>query len=108
MKNRRSFLGAALAGVSGIVLSAADAHAQAPSSPPPSAPPQNVAKASAAALAAALAMRAFDPKLSDEEIAIIAKGIDDSRVGATLSPKKKRLKNSDEPVTRFAATERLA
>ncbi len=57
---------------------------------------------SAAALAIATTMRRFDPKLSDEEIATIARDIDaQSKLGAALNPKKKRLQNSDEPVTVF-------
>lgn len=57
---------------------------------------------SAAALAVAATMRRFDPKLSDEEIATIARDIDGEwRLGAALNPKKQRLRNWDEPVTIF-------
>lgn len=47
-------------------------------------------------------MRRFDPKLSDVEIETIARGIDAmAKLGATLNPKRSRLRNSDEPVTSF-------
>lgn len=106
MKNRRSFLAAVVSGGVGFALLAGEAKAQ--EAPPSASPSGSIAKPSPAALAAATAFRAFDPKLSDEEIVTIAKGIDDNRMGAALNPKKKRLRNSDEPVTRFAAAERLA
>jgi hypothetical protein len=52
----------------------------------------------------AATFRTFDPKLSDEQLTLIARAIDDNRAaGARLNPRKKRLKNSDEPITRFAA-----
>lgn len=58
---------------------------------------------SALARARALEMRRFDPKLSDEAVATIARGIDANvRVGEALNPKKRRLGNGDEPVTTFA------
>ncbi len=59
---------------------------------------------SAAARATAENFRTFDAALSDAEIATIARTID-ANAGATLqlNPKHKRLRNSDEPVTRFAA-----
>jgi hypothetical protein len=59
---------------------------------------------SAAALAAARAMRAFDAKLTDAEVKAIALAIDRNRkLGEALNPRKGRLANGDEPVTRFAA-----
>jgi hypothetical protein len=105
MKNRRSFLAAvAGGGVSLALLSkAADAQSAAPVRPSPS-PKSTPKPPSAAALAAAVVYRRFDAKLSDEQVTLIARSIDDNRAaGAQLNPKKKRLKNSDEPVTRFAA-----
>jgi len=52
----------------------------------------------------AATFRTFDPKLSDEQLVLIARSLDDNRAaGAQLNPRKKRLKNSDEPVARFAA-----
>lgn len=56
----------------------------------------------AAALAVAQAMCRFDSKLTDAQIETIARGIDAQKVaGARLNPKKRRLRNSDEPVTTF-------
>ena len=55
---------------------------------------------SAAGRALAAKMRAFDARLSDADVEVIACGIDALRTtGATLAPKKKRLKNADEPLT---------
>ena len=105
MKNRRSFLAAvAGGGVSLALLSkASDAQGAAPTAPSPS-PAASPKPPSAAALAAAVVFRRFDAKLTDEQVTLIARSIDDNRAaGAQLNPKKKRLKNSDEPVTRFAA-----
>lgn len=54
-------------------------------------------------LAAARSMRRFDPKLTDEQIDTIARAIDENAfAGARLNPKKKRLRNADEPVTTFS------
>lgn len=50
----------------------------------------------------AATFRRFDPKLSDEEIETIARGVDDGyKTGATLNPDKKPLHNWNEPVTIF-------
>ena len=47
-------------------------------------------------------MRRFDPKLTDDQIDTIAREIDENAsAGARLNPKKKRLRNADEPVTTF-------
>ena len=47
-------------------------------------------------------MRAFDPALTDDEVTTIARGIDaDRATAAQLNPKKKRLRNGDEPAVRF-------
>ncbi len=55
---------------------------------------------SKAALALALGMRVFDATITDAQLDEIARGIDRSRAaGAALSPKKKRLANSVEPLT---------
>lgn len=57
---------------------------------------------SAEATAAALSMRRFDAALTDDEVARIARDIDGVRkLGARLNPVKRRLANSDEPVTSF-------
>jgi hypothetical protein len=48
-------------------------------------------------------MRRFDPSLTDAQIATIAAGIEDSaKAGAALGGPKNRLRNGDEPATRFA------
>ena len=61
---------------------------------------------SAAALVLAATYRRFDPKLTDDEIATIARGIDDNaKAAAPLNPKKRRLRNSDDPVTIFTVRE---
>ena len=114
MKNRRSFISAVASGGVGLTLLARNTAAAqtVPASPlPPAASPPPSPRASttakppsAAALAVAMTMRSFDAKLTDDEIATIARGIDDNRpAGAQLNPKKKRLRNGDEPITRFAA-----
>jgi len=52
-------------------------------------------------------MRRFDPKLTDEQIETIARAIDENAsASARLNPKKKRLRNADEPVTTFAVSPR--
>ena len=116
MADRRSFLGA-VSGVAASVLlaSKADAQAPAPQAPPktsplPSAQPSpnpsaSPKPASSLAAATALSMRRFDPNLTDKDLDTIAHAIDDNRRGAArLNPRKATgLKNSDEPVTRFAA-----
>jgi len=95
IKNRRQFLATLTAG--SAVLMTAGTPPPAKPAPSPSAKPP-----SPAALAIAATMRRFDPKLSDAEIATIAEGIDEGAgFGAALNPKKKRLRNWDEPVTRF-------
>ncbi len=48
-------------------------------------------------------MRRFDAKLSDAQIAKIAAGIASAHAaGKALNPKKKRLKNADQPATPFS------
>jgi len=45
-------------------------------------------------------MRAFDERLSDDQLDAIARGIDGQRaLGAQLAPKRKPLRNADEPLT---------
>jgi len=61
-------------------------------------------KPSATAMATALGMRRFDASLSDEQIRIIARAIDEATKLATeLNTGKNRVRNSDEPVTTFSA-----
>jgi hypothetical protein len=93
MKNRRAFL-AALSAVSGTALGLV-AAAKSDTRPTPA--------PSAAALAIAATFRTFDPHLTEDELRKIARTIDDNRTGAVLDPKKKPLRNSDEPVVRFSA-----
>jgi hypothetical protein len=111
IKNRRQFLATLTAG-SAVALGATAAAKSDPASTagpkatgtPPAKPvaSPSAKPPSAAALAIAATMRRFDPKLSDAEIATIAEGIDEgASFGAALNPKKKRLRNWDEPVTRF-------
>jgi hypothetical protein len=100
MKNRRSFIATVASGSVGLALAKREpAVAQVTPSPSASAKPP-----SADALALATAMRArFDPSLSDDEVQTIAKAIDVNNDGAkALNPKKKRLKNGDAPIVRFA------
>jgi hypothetical protein len=119
--NRKQFLatvaatGAALALQRSRRASAQPTSAAKPAPPTPAAPgsPGLPSAAptekppSAAALAVAAAMRRFDPKLSDAEVLEIAKSIDDdAQAGAALNPKKKRLGNSDQPVTVFTVPQR--
>jgi hypothetical protein len=105
MKNRRSFLATVASGGVGIALAKVDpAVAQPSPSPAPSVsgkPPSY----EGAALAVSMRVR-FDPELSDADVQTIAKVIDANNDAAkTLNPKKKRLKNGDAPVVRFAVTD---
>ncbi len=62
---------------------------------------------SESALASARAMRGFDPNLTDDAVVVIAIAIDENAVaGASLNPKKKRLRNAAEPVTMFVVKPR--
>jgi len=55
---------------------------------------------SGVARAIAAGMRAFDERLSDDQLDAIARGIDGQRaLGAQLAPKRKPLRNADEPLT---------
>ena len=51
-------------------------------------------------------MRRFDPKLDDAEVSRIAAAIDEQNAGgAALRSKRRPLRNSDAPVTRFELPE---
>lgn len=103
MSDRKTFL-SAVVGVAGVFLAGADrAAAQtATPAPSPSAEASPTPAPGAAALAIAASMRDFDPRLSDDELATIARDIEDKRKRAKrLNPAKNRLRNSDEPVTAF-------
>ncbi len=59
-------------------------------------------KPSDAASALAARMRAFDPKLTDAELATIADGIDGNlQIGRAINPKGTAIPNSVEPATSF-------
>ena len=101
MADRRTFLGAVSGAAASLVLSgAAEAQTAAPSpAPSGSASPKPI---TAAARAQAEAMRAFDPHLSDAQVEIIGRGIDDANAAAAkLNPHGTLLKNGDEPVTQL-------
>ena len=98
MPNRRRFLSVLAASGAAVALST-DAQGASPA-PAPSAAPTASPPPSDAALAIARGMRAYDAKLSDDEVTSIAQQIDDNwKSGKRLNPRNKRLKNSDEPVT---------
>jgi hypothetical protein len=100
MKNRRSFLTTVASGSVGLSLAAMD-PAAAQSTPAPSPSPKSASFGSAA-IAATMRVR-FDSGLTDDDLQTIAKAIDANNDAAKLlNPKKKRLKNSDAPVVRFA------
>jgi hypothetical protein len=94
---RQQFVAAA--GIIGAgLLTPAIASAQ-ESSPSPSATPSP----SPAAQSFAERMKAFDPQLTDDELATIAKGIDDGyKAGASLR-KARALRNGDGPTPEFEA-----
>jgi hypothetical protein len=109
LRNRKQFLSTVSATGAALALAASGRASAVGPSPAPSAPAPAPAPSAAekppspAALAVAATMRRFDPKLSDAEIHGIARDIDDGgALGAALNPKKKRLRNGDEPVTSFA------
>jgi hypothetical protein len=119
MKNRRGFLAALTplwaAGTAAVIAARARAQTPAPAAKKSRAPgairrgTESEAPApSAAALALAARARGYDPQLTDVQIEAIARGIDANRAaGSALNPKRKPLRNGDEPVTRFAAAERI-
>jgi hypothetical protein len=105
--DRKAFLAAlGAAGLSLVAEERAQAQTAAPSEPAPAAQPSASAKPakppSAAAFAIAATMRRFDPKLTQGELDKIAHAIDDNGKGAlALNPKKRPLRNAEEPVTTF-------
>lgn len=99
MRTRKQFIAAAAAGAGALLT--APAAAQTPPMPAPTATP-TPRKTSEAATALAARMRAFDPKLTDEELATIADGIDGNlQIGRGLNPKGTAIPNSVEPATSF-------
>ncbi len=101
MKTRKQFIAVAAAGAGALL--AAPAGAQTTPMPAPTATPAPAPKkASDAATALAARMRTFDPKLTDEELATIAEGIDGNlQIGRGLNPKGTAIPNSIEPATSF-------
>ena len=96
MKTRKQFIAAAVS--AGAIL-AAPAGAQTSPTPTPTPAPK---KPSDAATALAARMRAFDPKLTDEELQTIAEGIDGGlQIGRAVNPKGTAIPNSVEPATSF-------
>lgn len=95
VKNRRSFLIAAGAvGVTTALARRSERSAALAASAKKA--PSDAARASAAGL------RRFDSKLDASELESIARGIDDAaQAAAALRPKRRPLRNSDEPVTIF-------
>lgn len=99
MRTRKEFIAAAAAGAGALL--AVPANAQSAPMPAPTSTPVPK-KASEAAAALAARMRAFDPKLTDEELATIADGIDGNlQIGRGLNPKGTAIPNSVEPATSF-------
>ncbi len=99
MKTRKQFIAVAAAGAGALL--ATPAGAQTPPMPAPTATPAPK-RVSDAATALAARMRAFDPKLTDDELATIAEGIDGNlQIGRGLNPKGTAIPNSVEPATSF-------
>ena len=49
-------------------------------------------------------MRTYDPQLTDEELAGIARAVDDTwGLGKKINPDGKALRNGDEPIVSFEA-----
>jgi len=98
LNTRKQFIAAAVS--AGAIL-AAPAGAQAAPTPAPT-PTPAPKKPSDAATALAARMRAFDPKLTDEELVTIAEGIDGGlQIGRSVNPKGTSIPNSVEPATSF-------
>lgn len=97
MASRRSFVASAAASLGALIVPPTPAPRPHPAHSP--APHHNV---SPAAHDLALQMRQFDPRLSDAEVATIARGIDANlNVGKDVNPRGKVLHNWDEPATIF-------
>ena len=103
LKTRKDFL-ATVASAGALYAGAAAplAALAAPEPTPMPTPTPKPPKTSDTAKAMAAKMRAYDPHLSDKQIADIAKGMDFYLgLGGRVNPKGKALKNSDEPATLF-------
>jgi hypothetical protein len=101
MSTRKAFLNAAAS--SALVAAAPSSPKPGHASPAPSPKPPKI---SPSARALAQSMRAFDAGLSDRDIEKIARGIDANlKLGPTIDPKGRALKNWDEPAVTFKAAE---
>lgn len=102
MASRKQFVATAAASIGAMMAQPQAAAAQSAASPQPSPSPSPSPSPTAHELA--LRMRAFDPQLTDAEIESIAEGIEGNlKLGTTIDPKGRALKNSDEPVPAFSA-----
>ena len=100
MSTRKAFLAA---GASSALIAAAPPSAQPSGTPSPSPKPSKVSQA---ARALAESMRKFDPQLSERDLGTIAQNIDGNlKLGASIDPKGRALKNWNEPVPSFEAAE---
>ncbi len=91
-RTRKTFLADAAAVGAVTLLGAAAAPKASPTASPTPSP---------GALEAARAMRRFDPNLSDEQIAGIARGIDEQNASAARIRKRMPLQNGNEPTPEF-------
>lgn len=100
---RKAFLTAA---ASSTLLAAAPPSPGPVPSPAPTATAAKPPAISEAARALAAGMRRFDPQLSDTQLEHIGQGIDGNlKLGASINPHGRALKNWDEPVPAFEAAE---
>ena len=97
--SRRRFLFVAATAGAGAIVSGKGLSQVSSSSPSPSPSP------SAEAYADARGMRRFDASLTDEQIALIAAGIEQNNAAGLGIRKKRPLRNGDEPVPEFEAGE---
>lgn len=100
-RTRKTFLtGAAAAGAAAALAAAAPSADAASPSPKPS--PKPTPTPSPAALETARTMRRFDATLSDEQIAEIARSIDEQNSGGAGIRKRVPLHYGNEPAPEFS------
>ena len=104
MTSRKNFVTVAAASVGALTAIPALAQRDADSPPPSPLPsPSASPPPSPAARAFAERMRAFDPGLTDAQIASIASGVETNwQLGKTVNHNGIALANSDEPVPAFS------